>query len=119
MLSKLVTLPSFATAICVGGLLCLAFPNVGNATTSSTNGGQCRLQEPQAFLKRTGFVRHGQLSPARHARAVRYRVEHYGSVEAEGFDLEPLNAERAPTQALGVKFMGLWVNVHKKIATAL
>ena len=37
----------------------------------------------------------------------------------EGLDLTPMNAERAPSQALGVKFMGLWVNVHKKIAPAL
>lgn len=99
--------------------LVLAVPNVGNATATSAATGGCRLQEPQAFLKRTGFVRKGQLSPARHARAVRYRVEHYGSVAIDGVDLTTINAEPAPSQALGVKFMGLWVSVHKKIAPAL
>jgi hypothetical protein len=101
------------------GALCLAFPTVVNATTASGTAGGCRLQEPQEFLKRTGFVKKGQLSPARHARAVRYRVEHYGSVAVEGLDLTTMNAQAAPSQALGVKFMGLWVNVHKKIAPAL
>jgi hypothetical protein len=108
-----------ASILAAGATLCLAFPNVGNATAGATGNGGCRLQEPQTFLKRTGFVRRGQLSPARHARAVRYRVEHYGSVELEDMDLEPMNAVRAPSQAVGVRFMGLWVNVHKKIAPAL
>ena len=107
-------------ALVLGALcLALALPSVVNATTSSNTGGGCRLQEPQNFLKRTGFVKKGQLSPSHHARAVRYRVEHYGSVEVEGLDLTTMNAQPAPSQALGVKFMGLWVNVHKKIAPAL
>jgi hypothetical protein len=111
---------AFALAVLLAvGTLCLTFPNVVNATTSASTGGGCRLQQPQAFLKRTGFVKKGQLSPARHARAVRYRVERYGSVDIEGQDLTALNPERAQSQALGVRFMGLWVNVHKKIAPAL
>jgi hypothetical protein len=99
-------------------LLLVALPNVSNAAAAAS-GGACRLQEAQPFLKRTGFVTHGRLSPSRHAKAVRYRVEHYGSVELEGFDLEAINSVTAPSQAVGVKFMGIWVSVHKKMAPAL
>ncbi len=108
----------FAAAMALVALA-LAFPNVGNAAATNAATGGCRLQEAQSFLKRSGFVRKGQLSPARHARAVRYRVEHYGSVAVDGLDLTTINAEPAPSQALGVKFMGLWVSVHNKIAPAL
>jgi hypothetical protein len=99
-------------------LLLIGLPNISNAAAAASSGA-CRLQEAQPFLKRTGFVTHGRLSPSRHARAVRYRVEHYGSVELEGFDLQAINSVTAPSQAVGVKFMGIWVSVHKKMAPAL
>lgn len=99
-------------------LLLALLPKVSNAAAAAS-GGACRLQDAQPFLKRTGFVTHGRLSPSRHARAVRYRVEHYGSVELDGFDLQAINSVTAPSQAVGVKFMGIWVSVHKKMAPAL
>ncbi len=79
--------------------------------------GGCRLQEAKPFLKRTAFVKKGQLNGRLHARAVRYRVEHYGHIEGLGF--EELNAETAISQAATVRFMGHQVSVHKKIAPAL
>jgi hypothetical protein len=108
-----------AAVVTLFGAVCLAVPTAVNATTAKTSAGGCRLQKPQAFLKRTGFVKKGQLSPARHARAVRYRVEHYGNVDVDGMDLTTLNVTRADAQAVSVRFMGLWVPVHKKIAPAL
>jgi hypothetical protein len=79
--------------------------------------GGCRLQDPKSFLKRSNFVQHGQLHGRRHTKAVRYRVEHYGRIEGLGF--EELNSETAISQAVGVRFMGHSVSVHKKIAPAL
>jgi hypothetical protein len=77
----------------------------------------CRLQEAQSFLIRKNFVRKGRLDPARHARAVRYRVEHYGSVP--GFEFENLNPKTARSQAVSVRFMGLPLSIHEKVAPAL
>jgi hypothetical protein len=77
----------------------------------------CPLQKPQSFLIRSNFVKHGALNSAAHERALRYRAEQYGS--AEGFGLERYNKSRAYSNAVVVRFMGLPVQVHKKIAPAL
>lgn len=77
----------------------------------------CRLQHPQHFLERRSFVKHGQLLGSRFKRALRYRVEHYGSVPGIGF--EKLNPVRAISQAKTITFMGLPIRVHEKIVPAL
>jgi D-alanyl-D-alanine carboxypeptidase len=77
----------------------------------------CPLQKPQKFLIRSNFVKHGALNEAAHERALRYRAEQYGSVE--GFGLERYNKAKAYSNAVVVRFMGLPVQVHKKIAPAL
>src|ERR1700709_816212 len=77
----------------------------------------CPVQKAQNFLIRSSFVKHGALDEAAHARAVRYRAEQYGSVE--GLGLERYNAKKAYSNAVVVHFMGLPVQVHKKIAPAL
>ncbi|MEP7051779.1 MAG: hypothetical protein ABJB12_15555, partial [Pseudomonadota bacterium] len=77
----------------------------------------CPRQRPQNFLIRSNFVKHGVLDAAAHERAVRYRAEQYGNIV--GLGLERYNAKKAYDSAVVVHFMGLPVQVHKKIAPAL
>jgi len=77
----------------------------------------CPLQKPQRFLIRSSFVKHGALDAAAHEQALRYRAEHYGNVE--GLGLERFNKEKAYASAVGVRFMGLPLQIHKKVAPAL
>ena len=77
----------------------------------------CRVQKPQQFLIRSNFVKHGALNAAAHEQALRYRAEQYGNVE--GLGLERYNKEKAYAGALSVRFMGLPLQIHKKVAPAL
>jgi len=77
----------------------------------------CPVQKPQKFLIRSNFIKHGALNDAAHERALRYRAEQYGSVE--GFGLERYNKDKAYASAVGVRFMGLPLQIHKKVAPAL
>jgi len=77
----------------------------------------CPVQKPQKFLIRSNFVKQGALDEAAHERAVRYRAEQYGNVE--GLGLERYNTKKAYSNAVVVRFMGLPVQVHKRIAPAL
>ena len=77
----------------------------------------CPVQKPQKFLIRSSFIKHGSLNEAAHERALRYRAEQYGSVE--GFGLERYNKEKAYSSAVSVRFMGLPLQIHKKVAPAL
>ena len=77
----------------------------------------CPVQKPQKFLIRSTFVKHGMLDAAAHERALRYRAEQYGSIE--GLGLERFNKQKAYSQAISVRFMGLPLQIHKKVAPAL
>jgi hypothetical protein len=77
----------------------------------------CTTQKPQPFLIRSNFVKHGALNAAAHEQALRYRAEQYGSVE--GLGLDRYNKQRAYANAQSVRFMGLPLQIHKKIAPAL
>jgi hypothetical protein len=77
----------------------------------------CRLQKAQSFLKRSSFIRKGRLHGQRHARTLRYRAEKYGSIE--GLGLERHNPDSVSSQIVSVRFMGLPVAIHKKVAKAL
>jgi len=77
----------------------------------------CATQKAQPFLIRSNFVKHGALNPKAHEQALRYRAEQYGSVE--GLGLELYNKQRAYASALSVHFMGLPLQIHKKVAPAL
>ena len=52
-----------------------------------------------------------------HERALRYRAEHYGNIE--GLGLEHYNKQQAYSNAVSVRFMGLPVQIHKKVAPLL
>jgi D-alanyl-D-alanine carboxypeptidase-like protein len=77
----------------------------------------CTPQKPQAFLIRSNFVKHGMLDSAAHGHALSYRAEQYGHVE--GLGLERYNKQSAYANALSVRFMGLPLQVHKKVAPVL
>lgn len=77
----------------------------------------CPVQRPQKFLIRSTFVKHGALDPAPHDRAVRWRAETYGNIE--GLGLERFNKQKAYASATVVHFMGLPIQIHKKIAAPL
>ena len=77
----------------------------------------CPTQKPQPFLIRSNFVKHGVLNAAAHEQALRYRAERYGSVE--GLGLERYNKQKAYSSAVSVRFMGLPLQIHKKVAPAL
>ena len=77
----------------------------------------CRVQAPQRFLERRSFFVKGALDLRRQSAAVRYLAEHYGHVDNDA--TSHWNTRSAPSQAKGVRFMGLPLSVHAKIAPAL
>jgi len=77
----------------------------------------CRVQPPQRFLERRVFVKHGAVDPKRHVRALRYLVSQYGNTGDESTMAE--NSDAAARHAKTVRFFGLPVSVHEKIAPAL
>ena len=79
--------------------------------------GVCRLQRAKTFLERDHFVRHGQLQPLRHQKALKWRIEHYGRIP--GVPFEKLNPTSAFSHAKQVRFMGLPIQIHEDIAPAL
>lgn len=79
--------------------------------------GVCRVQRARKSLKRESFVRGGQLQADAHNRALKWRIERYGRIE--GVPFEKLNPKSAYSHAKPVRFMGLPLTVHEKIAPAL
>jgi hypothetical protein len=77
----------------------------------------CRVQPPQDFLKRRSFVKARIVDPTKHARALNWLVETYGHVDTEATRAMTSNA--AAKHAKTVRFMGLPISVHAKIAPAL
>jgi hypothetical protein len=77
----------------------------------------CRVQSPQQFLFRRTYVKQRITNPSKHDRALRYLVGHYGNAG------DPMttawNPKEAASQAKSVRFFGLPVSVHEKIAPAL
>lgn len=77
----------------------------------------CRPQRPQDFLVRKNYLRAGALEAGAHTRALRYRVEHYGSVAAAG--VPPLGRPPASSFAQATTFMGKPVRLHRAVVPAL
>jgi hypothetical protein len=104
------------------GLVALGFWDL-SAEAKGKKGGKgtfeygCRVQAPQKFLERRSFMQKGGvLDVPKQQKALRYLAEHYGNA---GGDTVRLNPRAALTQAKGVRFMGLPLSVHTKIAPAL
>jgi hypothetical protein len=77
----------------------------------------CRVQAPQKFLMRRSFLHKGILDMKKQTAAVRYLTERYGRVDSEA--TSQWSQTSALTHAKTVRFMGLPVSVHAKIAPAL
>src|SRR5262245_52636632 len=108
--------PPLLVALCslVAALLALTLPGVPSAEAEYRG---CYFQKPQDFLIRKNFMLGKAIDGKKSNRAIKYRVEHYGRIE--GAPYEELNSQTAHSQATSVKFMGLPISVHKKIAPAL
>ncbi|MBX3182877.1 MAG: M15 family metallopeptidase [Polyangiaceae bacterium] len=77
----------------------------------------CRFQAPQSFLVRGNFLKNGQLQPAAHQRAVKYRAEKYGILP--GFNLDAYSAGTVGEQVVSARFMGLPIQIHERVEPAL
>lgn len=77
----------------------------------------CRPQRPQDFLIRKNYLKAGALEAGAHARALRYRVEHYGSVPAAG--VPALGRPAALSFSQATTFMGKRVSLHRAVVPAL
>jgi hypothetical protein len=97
--------------ILVGLALVLGWPGLRLAEA----GPACRHQKILPFLVRKNFVRAGVMDPRLHARAVRWRVEKYGSVPG----LENPHAEPVAAHVRTTHFMGLPIKLHEKVIPAL
>lgn len=104
------------TLLCgfVVGALVLALPAVKEADAEYRG---CYFQKPQAFLIRKNFMIGKMIDGKKANQAIRYRVEHYGRVESAPY--QELNEKTAYSQATSMRFMGLPLLVHKKVAPAL
>jgi D-alanyl-D-alanine carboxypeptidase len=76
-----------------------------------------RVQAPQRFLERRSFLRGGQLDTRKHATALRWLVERYGHTDDES--TMQWGGQSAQTHAKTVRFMGLPLSIHAKIAPAV
>lgn len=95
--------------------LLLALPEPKAKTGLGTP--RCKPQKALAFLKRENFVKKGRLDGHGNAKALRYRVEHYGHVE--GVPYTELNGESAHSQAVAARFFGLPLSIHRAVEPAL
>jgi hypothetical protein len=114
------SVPRALTAAAIGLLaLGLGLPGAGPAAEAkeATFEHGCRVQKPQQILERRSFVTKGLMDPKKQIRAARYLAERYGHA---GDDLtRAWNAQSALAQAKTVKFMGLSLSIHAKVAPAL
>lgn len=106
--------PLVALCSLVAGLLALTVPPLASAEAEYRG---CYFQKPQDFLIRKNFMLGKAIDGRKSNRAIKYRVERYGRIE--GAPYEELNSQTAHSQAKSIKFMGLPISVHKKIAPAL
>jgi hypothetical protein len=74
---------------------------------------RCRRQQPLPFLVRGNYLHHR----GEHARAIRWRTEHYGYFE--GFGEREWNAHRPRFYARRTRFMGLPVTINQRVIPAL
>src|SRR5512145_400549 len=101
-----------STATIVGLLWLLPHP-----TAEARQRSGCRAQKPQQFLMRSHYVKKGMLDAKEHARAIRYRVEHYGSIA--GITSTESNPKRVSSAVVQTSFFGLPVVMHEKVAPVL
>ncbi len=115
------SLRTVCRALVIGAAWCLVA--IGYGGTADAKGGAAglengaRAQPPQRFLLRRTFVRKRIVNTAKHDRALRYLAEHYGN--AGDPRTIAWNPDAASNHRVTVRFFGLPVSVHEKIAPAL
>lgn len=87
------------------------------ASGKKKSGKTCKREKPKSFLVRKNFMKNGQLRPAVHQKALRFRAERYGWVEGAGLDAYAEHS--AISQAAETTFMGLRIRLHKKVVPKL
>lgn len=85
-----------------------SIPNAPAGTTP-----HCRRQQPIAYLVRSNYLHHR----GEHARAIRWRTEHYGYFD--GFGERTWNAHAPRFYARRTTFMGLAVTMNQRVIPAL
>jgi hypothetical protein len=101
-------------AVALGLGLVLALPH---ATAQARQRGGCRAQKPQTFLKRSHYVKNQMIDGKAHAQAIHYRAEHYGSIP--GIAATEFNPKRVANQVVHMRFFGLPIVIHEKVAVPL
>lgn len=90
-------------------------PKVTSSKNTFENG--CRVQSPQKSLERRNYMINGAIDIKKQSSALRYLVEHYGHVNDDV--TRRISGKSALSSATTMRFMGLSVTVHSKIAPAL
>jgi hypothetical protein len=91
--------------------------NKGSGKGAGTFEYGARVQAPQKFLERRSFMVGGIIDTRKHGAAMRYLVERYGHVDDE--NTTRWNGQAAYSQAKTVRFLGLPISIHARIAPAL
>ena len=116
-----IALAAAAVALLVAPLVALPTAEAQGRGKSKKDRGTfehgCRVQPAQDFLKRRSFVKSRIVDSAKHQRALRWLVDRYGHADTDV--TRGMSSEPAAAQAKTVKFMGLPISVHAKIAPAL
>jgi hypothetical protein len=94
------------------------------AAASQRRSGRCARLKPQAFLIRSNYLAGGSMSSAEvqrrvrlHNRALQYRAEKYGTLD--GIGPQSANPHPVPFYLEHTTFMGLPLQVHRRIVPAL
>jgi hypothetical protein len=110
-------LPAAAVGLLLLGPSAEAKEPKGGSGKGNTFEYGARVQAPQKFLERRFFMTGGVIDTRRHGNAMRYLVERYGNVDDE--NTTRWNGQAAHAQAKTVRFMGLPISIHARIAPAL
>jgi len=106
--------PPLAVALALVLGLMATFPD---APAQARGHSGCRAQKPQRFLMRSHYVKKNMIDANAHAAAVRYRIEHYGSIL--GITASESNRTLVSSQTKRTTFFGLPIVMHEKVAPIL
>ena len=122
-------LPALAVGLLAGGLLAVWGERPTEAREPASKGRRakpqplgrfehgCRVQKPQPFLQRRSYVRGRVMNGAKQGEALRWLAERYG--HADDGATEAFNDKPARDQSTTVRFFGLPIAMHKRVAPAL
>jgi len=103
----------FVVLLALGATLALPRVAVVRAETPAT----CRREVAQRFLMRKAYVRNRVLDARAHARALKWRVQTYGTVPGIGLASE--GGDPVSAHVRSTTFMGLPIVMHEKVIPKL